>query len=114
MAVPSQLPETAINRRGWGPSRIAALAAAAIAGHLILRYGFAGWEPFVRPVVANIPLIAALAFGGGLLVIEVLRTVAYGQFGADLLAGLSIVTSILLGEFLAGTLVVLMLSSGQA
>ncbi|MCA9753829.1 MAG: heavy metal translocating P-type ATPase, partial [Gemmatimonadetes bacterium] len=35
-------------------------------------------------------------------------------FGSDLLAGISIVTSVILGEYLAGTLVVLMLSGGQA
>ena len=35
-----------------------------------------------------------------------------GDFGADLLAGLSIVTAVLLNEYLAGSLVVLMLSGG--
>ncbi len=37
-----------------------------------------------------------------------------GQFGSDLLAGISIITSVILGEYLAGTLVVLMLSGGEA
>ena len=36
-----------------------------------------------------------------------------GEFGSDLLAGISIVTSVLLEEYLAGTLVVLMLSGGE-
>ncbi|HEY2585477.1 MAG TPA: hypothetical protein VGI81_06930 [Tepidisphaeraceae bacterium] len=36
------------------------------------------------------------------------------QFGSDLLAGISIVTSVLLGEYLAGALVVLMLSGGES
>ncbi len=36
------------------------------------------------------------------------------EFGSDLLAGISIVASVLLGEYLAGALVVLMLSGGQA
>ncbi len=36
------------------------------------------------------------------------------QFGSDLLAGISIVTSGLLGEYLAGSLVVLMRSGGEA
>ncbi len=36
------------------------------------------------------------------------------EFGSDLLAGLSIVTSAWLGEYLAGVLVVLMLSGGEA
>jgi heavy metal translocating P-type ATPase len=37
---------------------------------------------------------------------------AQGDWGADLLAGISIVTSVLLDEYLAGSLVVLMLSGG--
>ena len=36
------------------------------------------------------------------------------EFNADLLAGIAIVTAVILGEYLAGTLVVLMLSGGQA
>ena len=37
-----------------------------------------------------------------------------GEFGSDLLAGFSIVTSIVVGEYLAGSIVVLMLSGGTA
>ena len=36
------------------------------------------------------------------------------QFGSDLLAGISIVAAVLLQEYLAGALVVLMLSGGEA
>jgi P-type E1-E2 ATPase len=36
------------------------------------------------------------------------------EFGSDLLAGISIVTSVLLGEYLAGSIVVLMLAGGEA
>lgn len=36
------------------------------------------------------------------------------EFGSDLLAGISIVTSVILGEYLAGAIVVLMLSGGEA
>jgi heavy metal translocating P-type ATPase len=36
------------------------------------------------------------------------------EFSSDLLAGIAIITSVILGEYLAGTLVVLMLSGGQA
>ncbi len=36
------------------------------------------------------------------------------EFGSDLLAGLSIVTSAVIGEYLAGSIVVLMLSGGTA
>lgn len=59
-------------------------------------------------------LIAALAVGGAPLVLDLAKKAAAGQFGADLLAGISIVTSALLGEYLAGTIVVLMLSGGAA
>ena len=88
---------------------IAALAVAGIALHLVLRYGAA-----LDPSRAGIPLLVVLAIGGSLLVIELLARTVRGQFGSDLLAGISIVTAVLLGEYLAGSLVVLMLSGGQA
>jgi heavy metal translocating P-type ATPase len=59
------------------------------------------------------PLLGALALGGIPLLVELAGSVVRRQFSADLLAGLSIVTSLWLGEYLAGTLVVLMLSGGQ-
>lgn len=36
------------------------------------------------------------------------------EFGSDLLGGISIITSVLLGEYLAGSIIVLMLSGGEA
>src|SRR5262245_63518191 len=48
------------------------------------------------------------------IVLELLVKLLHREFGSDLLAGISIVTSVLLGEYLAGTLVVLMLSGGEA
>jgi heavy metal translocating P-type ATPase len=88
---------------------IALLAIVAIPVHLVLRYGLHASQP-----IHNSPLWCALVLGGGPLVWELLVKVAHGQFGSDLLAGISIVASILLGEYLAGTLVVLMLSGGEA
>jgi heavy metal translocating P-type ATPase len=64
--------------------------------------------------VAELPLVAMLALGGLPLVFGLARKLFAGTFGSDLLAGISIVTSILLGEYLAGVLVVLMLSGGEA
>ena len=64
--------------------------------------------------VAELPLVAMLALGGLPLVFGLVRKLVAGTFGSDLLAGISIVTSILLGEYLAGVLVVLMLSGGEA
>src|SRR6185369_169926 len=62
----------------------------------------------------QLPLLATLLFGGVPLVIELLLKLLRREFGSDLLAGISIVTSVLLGEYLAGALVVLMLSGGEA
>ena len=90
-------------------SIIAALACAGIALHLYLRWG-ADVSPFAR----HLPLYVVLAAGGGPLVFDLARKALARQFGSDLLAGLSIVTAILLGEYLAGALVVLMLSGGEA
>src|SRR5262249_34844758 len=92
---------------------IAALAGLAIIGHLLLR--LAPIEVSVLGVpLPQFPLVLAMLVGGlplvAALVVKLLRL----EFGSDLLAGLSIVTSALLGEWLAGTLVVLMLSGGEA
>jgi len=88
---------------------IAALALAAIAVHLVLRFALHAGEP-----ARDAPLLVALALGGLPLVADLLVKMVRRQFGSDLLAGISIVTSVILGEYLAGTLVVLMLSGGEA
>jgi heavy metal translocating P-type ATPase len=93
---------------------IAVLTAGAIALHLVLRHGAGTVGAAGRLSAHELPLIAALAFGGGPLVLGLLRNLLRGEFGSDLLAGLSIVTSVFLGEYLAGAIVVLMLSGGQA
>ncbi len=88
---------------------IVALSFICIAIHVLLKFvihGAAAW--------ANAPLLVALALGGGPLLFDLVRDILKGQFGADLLAGLSIAVSIVLGEYLAGSIVVLMLSGGTA
>ncbi len=72
------------------------------------------WFPGRSLTLADVPLVAMLLAGGLPLVWGLLKKLAAGTFGSDLLAGISIVTSILLGEYLAGVLVVLMLSGGEA
>lgn len=90
-------------------SVIAALALMAIVLHLLLRYLFR------FPSMAwQLPLYITLAFGGAPLLWDLLRKAWRREFGSDLLAGISIVTSILLGEYLVGVIVVLMLSGGAA
>src|SRR5689334_7905442 len=88
---------------------IALLAVTMIAAHLVLRYAI-GASEFTQ----NVPLWLALAFGGVPLVWVLLVKMFRREFGSDLLAGISIVVSVLLGEYLAGSLVVLMLSGGEA
>ncbi len=96
-------------RRLAKDSYIALFTAGAIAAHLILRFVAAA-----SPGVARSPLLLALALGGTPLVYDLARKAWRRQFGADLLAGISIVTAVLLGQYLAGALVVLMLSGGTA
>ncbi len=87
---------------------IALLALAAIVVYLVLRFGFRLSEP-----ARDWPLFVALALGGVPLVWDLLLKLFKREFGSDLLAGISIVTSVILGEYLAGTLVVLMLAGGE-
>ena len=98
---------TVLHRRRT--SVIAAFSTTAILAHLILRFALQ-----TRLQVSQIPLLAALVFGGGPLVYELARNLLRREFGSDLLAGISIVTSVLLQEYLAGAIVVLMLSGGEA
>jgi heavy metal translocating P-type ATPase len=95
-------------------SAIAGLTCVLIALHLVIRFGLHATGSFHGITIADAPLLAVLAVGGVPLVLELVVHLFNGEFGSDLLAGLSIVVSVLLGEYLAGALVVLMLSGGQA
>lgn len=88
---------------------IAALAIVAIVLYLVLRYGVG-----VSADIANWPLLVALVLGGVPLVWDLVVKLFHREFGSDLIAGISIVTAVVLGEYLAGVLVVLMLSGGEA
>lgn len=93
---------------------IASLSVLGIVAHVILRVTI-GSGLIVNGVRAvDIPLIAVLVLGGIPLVLDLLGHLIRREFGSDLLAGISIVTSALLGEYLAGSMVVLMLSGGEA
>jgi heavy metal translocating P-type ATPase len=98
---------TVLHRRRT--SVIALFAAAAILVHLVLRFALR-----TPPGIYQTPLLATLIFGGVPLVFELARHLLRREFGSDLLAGISIVTSVLLNEYLAGSIVVLMLSGGEA
>ncbi len=88
---------------------IAILAVVGIATYLVLR--FICHFPIE---ISSWPLWITLALGGLPLIWDLIKKIIKKKFGSDLLAGISIVTSVCLGEYLAGTLVVLMLSGGEA
>lgn len=62
----------------------------------------------------QLPLFAVLILGGIPVLYQIGVKLYQADLGADMLAGLSILTAILLKEYLAGCFVVLMLSSGSA
>jgi cation transport ATPase len=88
---------------------IAGLTLLAIALHLTLRYVAAS-----PPRTALVPLFVALIIGGIPLVFELAKKLFKMEFGSDLLAGVSILTAVLLAQYLVATIVVLMLSGGAA
>lgn len=113
---------------------IAVAAIAGIAAHLGLRFGTAfGPDAYnvslhaqlagaagvyqsdfiFRFVLDQLPLIAVLVIGGIPLVFKLAVKLVRRDWGADLLAGIAIVTAMLLHEYLAGSLIVLMLSGGE-
>jgi heavy metal translocating P-type ATPase len=96
----------------FAPSKetlISGLAFIAIVLHLILKH--AKYLPGLPP---DFPLFTALVVGGTPMIWELLRNLWSGKFGSDLLAGISIITAILMKEYLVATIVVLMLSGGRA
>src|SRR4026209_291272 len=88
---------------------IAALCLAAILSHLAMRFVFHAGAG--TPLA---PLLVVLALGRPPLLYDQLRKLLKREFGSDLLGGISIVTSVLLGEYLAGSIIVLMLAGGEA
>jgi heavy metal translocating P-type ATPase len=88
---------------------IALFSALGILTHLISKYGLR-----TSPEWYDSPLLLVLLIGGAPLIFDLLKRAARREFGSDLLAGLSIAVSIVLGQYLAGSIVVLMLSGGTA
>jgi heavy metal translocating P-type ATPase len=88
---------------------IAAFSLAGVLLYLPLRFLL-----HANPLLTLLPLFATLIVGGVPLLISLGRTLIAGEFGSDLLAGLSMVTAVALGEYLVGAIIVLMLSGGVA
>ena len=88
---------------------LAAVAIAGITTHLVMRYGI-----HAGAATHRIPLLATLVLGGIPMVYDLVRKLMKLEFGSDLLGGVSIITSVILGEYLAGSIIVLMLAGGEA
>lgn len=88
------------------------LSLIAIVTHFALRW--AGLPSVMGWAAADIPLLAVIGIGGIPLVLQILRKLLRGDFGADLLAILALVTAAWVGEYLAAVLIIIMLSGGKA
>ena len=108
-AEPIQKQEQPVGLLNRKTTFIAALSVAAILLHLLLRYGFQ-----ITPLTFQIPLFVTLVLGGIPLLYDLLVKLLKREFGSDLLGGISVITSVLLEEYLAGSIIVLMLSGGEA
>ena len=88
---------------------IAAFTVFGIAAYLVLHYILS-----YPHEISNNALILVLYSGGIPLVLKLFKKMLAKEFGSDILAGISIVVSAILEQYLAGALVVLMLSGGEA
>jgi len=92
-----------------GAKAVAVMAAAGIAVHLAMRFSSDNLRHW-----ANVPLYVTLLAGGLPLLVQLARKLWAWEFGSDFLAGVSIVTAVLLRQYLVAAIVVLMLSGGTA
>ena len=81
------------------------MGAALAAGGLLWFAGRPGWADLVWGAAT-----IAAAVPATVIVVRMLRR---GRFGADLIAVLALIGSVVVGEYLAGALIAVMLASGQ-
>lgn len=106
--VTSSVPKRFLSALGDSPDTvIAIITTISIATYLALHYGF---HSGAAVVALYIPLI----IGGIPIVVRLVRSAIRGEFGSDLLAGFSIITAVVLKEYLVAVIIVLMLSGGTA
>ncbi|MCE0723221.1 heavy metal translocating P-type ATPase [Legionella resiliens] len=86
-------------------SYIAFFSLIAISVHLFMR--------FFAPSFSLFPLFFLIIIGGIPLFLQILFKLLQGNLGADLLAAIALITSVILDEYLAASLIILMLASGQ-
>jgi Cd2+/Zn2+-exporting ATPase len=82
------------------------LVLAGIGGLLLLL----GFQP--KHLAESLILLSALV-GGATITVKSVRALLHRDFGVDILASVAVWISVLLGEYLAGAIVVIMLSGGE-
>lgn len=111
----SSLPPIESQRSGW-KRRLGHLARAyplPVTALALLLVSLALWLAGARSA-AQWPMIAVIVLGGAPLAWETLNEILRGRLGVDLIAIVAIAGALLLRQYLAGALVVLMLSGGEA
>lgn len=106
---PKKSPMSTVPAVWTQPNHIALFTIVAIFLHLILRYLL-----HTSHLLWQSPLMAVLLVGGLPLLVPLARKLFAREFGSDHLAGISILTSAILGEYLVAAIVILMLSGGTA
>src|SRR5436190_11888003 len=96
-SVAAQAPLTASSHE----TAIVLIATSCILLHLLLRY-----IPGTSIFIWTAPLGITVVIGGLPILIKLLRSILRRDFGADILAGLSIITSVILGEYLVASIIV--------
>ncbi len=67
-----------------------------------------------QPALANLVLEICLFLGSIPLVVQFVKNILKKQYGVDIIALVAIFTAFFLGEYIAGSVIVLMLSGGEA
>lgn len=69
----------------------------------------------IKPIsAANLPLLIAIIIGGIPSILHILLKLVRGDFGADSLAAIALITAVILNQYLAAVIIILMISSGRA
>src|SRR6476661_8870539 len=103
--------EGMMGRKPWlllRDNALPALVVIGLAGGALARFGLG------QPELARWIWLVALVVGGTPLVVETVRGMVRGNFASDVVATLSIVTALGMGEYFAGLIIVLMQSGGEA
>jgi heavy metal translocating P-type ATPase len=67
-----------------------------------------------RPDIADIVWLFVLVVGGAPTVFKTVQKMLKGNFAADVVAMLAIITAVIMGEYFAGVIIVIMQSGGEA